>query len=160
MHRLDTVALLHSCFLFSALSRALDHIPNAFALAQACHKTDLHLTFSLSFSLSPSLPLSLSPLLALSFRCLILSLSVFCCVVVSFSVLCCRCCWCCCCCCSFRSNFCYFQLCSLSLVFSCALLRGASRACEPNPVRGFKCGKKPSNRASALMARGSGWQRP
>ena len=40
MHRLDTVALLHSCFLFSALSRALDHIPNAFALAQACHKTD------------------------------------------------------------------------------------------------------------------------
>ena len=44
MHRLDTVALLHSCFLFSALSRALDHIPNAFALAQACHKTDLHLT--------------------------------------------------------------------------------------------------------------------
>ena len=34
MHRLDTVALLHSCFLFSALSRALDHIPNAFALAQ------------------------------------------------------------------------------------------------------------------------------
>ena len=46
MHRLDTVALLHSCFLFSALSRALDHIPNAFALAQACHKTDLHLTGS------------------------------------------------------------------------------------------------------------------
>ena len=44
MHRLDTVALLHSCFFFSALSRALDHIPNAFALAQACHKTDLHLT--------------------------------------------------------------------------------------------------------------------
>ena len=44
VHRLDTVALLHSCFLFSALSRALDHIPNAFALAQACHKTDLHLT--------------------------------------------------------------------------------------------------------------------
>ena len=44
MHRLDTVALLHSCFLFSALSRALDHIPNAFALAQVCHKTDLHLT--------------------------------------------------------------------------------------------------------------------
>ena len=44
MHRLDTIALLHSCFLFSSLSRALDHIPNAFALAQACHKTDLHLT--------------------------------------------------------------------------------------------------------------------
>ena len=41
MHRLDTVALLHSCFLFSALSRALDHIPNAFALAQACHKNRL-----------------------------------------------------------------------------------------------------------------------
>ena len=45
MHRLDTVAFLHSCFFFSALSCALDHIPNAFALAQACHKTDLHLTF-------------------------------------------------------------------------------------------------------------------
>ena len=54
MHRLDTVALLHSCFLFSALSRALDHIPNAFALAQACHKTDLHFdTLSLSLCLSP-----------------------------------------------------------------------------------------------------------
>ena len=49
MHRLDTVALLHSCFLFSALSRALDHIPNAFALAQACHKTDLHLTLCVFF---------------------------------------------------------------------------------------------------------------
>ena len=42
-HKLDTVALLHNCFLF--LSRALDHIPNAFALAQTCHKTDSHLTW-------------------------------------------------------------------------------------------------------------------
>ena len=45
---MDTVALLHSCFLFSALSRALDHIPNAFALAQACHRTDPHLTWQQS----------------------------------------------------------------------------------------------------------------
>ena len=55
MHSFDTVALLHSCFLFSALSRALDHIPNAFALAQACHKTNLHLTLSLSLSFSVDL---------------------------------------------------------------------------------------------------------
>ena len=34
VHRLDTVALLHTCFPCFQTCRTLDHCPNAFALAQ------------------------------------------------------------------------------------------------------------------------------
>ena len=66
----------------------LDHSSNAFALAQGCHKIDLHLSFSLRFSLSFPFLVSLrAPLLGSSLRFHVSPVSACSC--------CCPCQWCC-----------------------------------------------------------------